>query len=293
MSRHGPFGAGRSGDPVGAQDPVDRLLAEVTEPQTKLVPGADGLRGHCAIVTGGATGIGRAIALELAGNGVHIAFNWVDEGDGRTEEAAHHTTTELRQLEVNVLSRECDVRDPAAVGSFVREVVEALDGVHILINNAGIGRDRALWRMEDDEWADVIDTNLTGAFNMIRAVAPIMRAQQYGKIVNITSVHGLRSEFGLANYASSKAGLIGLTHSAAVELGRANVNVNAVAPGYIRTTRLTDGVSPEVLDRARERSVLRRLGDPQDVANVVVFLCGEGARHVTGTVIPVDGGYML
>jgi NAD(P)-dependent dehydrogenase (short-subunit alcohol dehydrogenase family) len=147
--------------------------------------------------------------------------------------------------------------------------------------------------MEDHEWSEVLDTNLTGAFNMIRAVAPIMRAQQYGKIVNITSVHGLRSEFGLANYASSKAGLIGLTHSAAVELGRSNVNVNAVAPGFIRTTRLTDGVSPEVLDRARDRSVLRRLGDPQDVANVVAFLCGEGARHVTGAVIPVDGGYML
>jgi NAD(P)-dependent dehydrogenase (short-subunit alcohol dehydrogenase family) len=147
--------------------------------------------------------------------------------------------------------------------------------------------------MEDEEWADVLGTNLTGAFNMIRAVAPIMRAQQHGKIVNITSVHGLRSEFGLANYASSKAGLIGLTHSAAVELGRANINVNAVAPGYIRTTRLTSGVSPEVLDRARDRSVLHRLGDPQDVANVVVFLCGEGARHVTGAVIPVDGGYML
>jgi NAD(P)-dependent dehydrogenase (short-subunit alcohol dehydrogenase family) len=272
---------------------VDRLIAEVTDPKPKPAPGADGLRGHCAIVTGGATGIGRAIGLELARNGVHVAFNYLAEGDGRIHEAAQATATELRQLEVDVLARECDVRDAAAVNAFVREVVEALDGVHVLVNNAGIARDRALWRMEDDEWSEVLDTNLTGAFNMIRAVAPIMRAQQYGKIVNITSVHGLRSEFGLANYASSKAGLIGLTHSAAVELGRANINVNAVAPGYIRTTRLTDGVSPEVLDRARDRSVLRRLGDPQDVANVVVFLCGEGARHVTGAVIPVDGGYML
>jgi 3-oxoacyl-[acyl-carrier protein] reductase len=292
VSRHG-FGAGRGGDRVEAQDPVDRLLAEVADPQPELVPGAGGLRGHCALVTGGATGIGRAIALELARNGVHIAFNYLDEGDGRIEGAAQATAAELRLLEVDVLCRECDVRHTDAVTSFVREVVEALDGVHILVNNAGIARDRALWRMEDHEWSEVLDTNLTGAFNMIRAVAPIMRAQQYGKIVNITSVHGLRSEFGLANYASSKAGLIGLTHSAAVELGRSNVNVNAVAPGFIRTTRLTDGVSPEVLDRARDRSVLRRLGDPQDVANVVVFLCGEGARHVTGAVIPVDGGYML
>jgi 3-oxoacyl-[acyl-carrier protein] reductase len=106
-------------------------------------------------------------------------------------------------------------------------------------------------------------------------------------------VHGLRSEFGLSNYAASKAGMIGLTRSAAVELGPSNINVNAVAPGYIRTTRLTDGVSPEVLDRARERTVLGRLGDPQDVANVVVFLCSERARHLTGAVIPVDGGHML
>jgi 3-oxoacyl-[acyl-carrier protein] reductase len=120
-----------------------------------------------------------------------------------------------------------------------------------------------------------------------------MRDNQYGKIVNVSSVHGIRSEFGLANYAASKAGIIGLTRSAAIELGPSNVNVNAIAPGYIRTTRLTAGVPPEVLDRARERSVLGRLGDPQDVASVVVFLCSELARHITGAVIPVDGGHLL
>jgi NAD(P)-dependent dehydrogenase (short-subunit alcohol dehydrogenase family) len=147
--------------------------------------------------------------------------------------------------------------------------------------------------MEDDEWQDVINVNLTGAFNMIRAIAPILRAQQHGKIINIASVHGLRSEFGLSNYTASKAGLIGLTRSAAIELGPSNINVNAVAPGYIRTTRLTDGVAPEILDRARERTVLGRLGDPQDVAGVVLFLCSERARHITGAVIPVDGGHTL
>jgi len=256
-----------------------------------MVP--SGLRGSAAIVTGGATGIGKAIALALAEHGVHIAINWLDEGDGRMMEAAHHTAAQLRQLEVRVISRECDVRDSGQVRDFVDLVHSEFDGLHILINNAGVGRDRALWRMEDEEWDVVIDTNLTGAFHMIRRVAPIFRAQQFGKIVNVTSVHGLRSEFGLANYASSKAGMIGLTRSAAVELGPSNINVNAVAPGYIRTTRLTDSVAPEILDRARERSVLGRLGDPQDVANVVVFLCSEQARHVTGAVIPVDGGYML
>jgi len=287
------FGAGHGPEPARTQDPVERLIAEVTEPETRAAVDVHGLRGACAVVTGGATGIGRATALELARHGVHIAFNYIDDGEGRVAEAAQVTAAELRQLEVGVLARECDVREPAAVNEFVSEAAEILDGLHILVNNAGIARDRALWRMEDDEWADVVDTNLTGAFNMIRAVAPILRGQQYGKIVNVASVHGLRSEFGLSNYASSKAGMIGLTRSAAVELGRSNINVNAVAPGYIRTTRLTDGVSPEVLDRARDRSVLRRLGDPQDVANVVVFLCSENARHVTGAVIPVDGGYML
>jgi 3-oxoacyl-[acyl-carrier protein] reductase len=285
-----------NGHPTGPQvadQAVEQLLAEVveeTQPQPQRM--YDELRGTGAIVTGGATGIGRAIALELARHGVHIAFNYLDSGDGRIEAEAERTANELRGM-VTVVCRSCDVRDAAAVNAFVAEADQALAGLHILVNNAGIARDRALWRMEDDEWSDVLDVNLTGAFNMIRAIAPVLRAQQHGKIVNVASVHGLRSEFGLANYAASKAGMIGLTRSAAVELGPSNINVNAVAPGYIRTTRLTDGVSPEVLDRARERTVLGRLGDPQDVADVVVFLCSERARHITGAVIPVDGGHML
>ena len=291
-SRHGPqdYGTG----PHVADQAVEQLLAEVIE-ETQPYPERllNELRNTGAIVTGGATGIGRAIALELARHGVHIAFNYLDDGDGRIRREAERTAADLRQLEVGVLVRECDVRDADAVNSFVAEADTSIGGLHILINNAGIGRDRALWRMEDEEWRDVIDVNLTGAFNMIRAIAPILRAQQYGKIVNIASVHGLRSEFGLSNYAASKAGLIGLTHSAAIELGPSNINVNAVAPGYIRTTRLTDGVAPEILDRARERTVLGRLGDPQDVASVVLFLCSERARHITGAVIPVDGGHTL
>lgn len=273
---------------------VEQFLAEVveeTQPQPERV--YNELFGTGAIVTGGATGIGRATALELARHGVHIAFNYLDSGDGRIAHEAERTANELRQMQVAVVCRACDVRDPEAVNAFVAEADQALSGLHILVNNAGIARDRALWRMEDEEWQDVIDTNLTGAFNMIRAIAPILRAQRHGKIVNVASIHGLRGEFGLSNYAASKAGLIGLTRSAAVELGPSNINVNAVAPGYIRTTRLTDGVAPEVLDFARERTVLGRLGDPQDVASVVVFLCSERARHLTGAIIPVDGGHML
>jgi 3-oxoacyl-[acyl-carrier protein] reductase len=276
-----------------ADEAVEQLLAEVVE-DTQPHPERlyNELHGTGAIVTGGATGIGRATCLELARHGVHIAFNYLDTGDGRIRADAERTATELRRM-VTVVCRSCDVRDPEAVNNFVAEADQALSGLHILVNNAGIARDRALWRMEDDEWRDVLEINLTGAFNMIRAVSPILRAQQHGKIVNVASVHGLRSEFGLSNYAASKAGLIGLTRSAAVELGPSNINVNAVAPGYIRTTRLTEGVSPEVLDRARDRTVLGRLGDPHDVANVVVFLCSERARHITGAVLPVDGGHML
>ena len=288
---------GASGPQVAARPTnaaVEELLAEVVE-QTKPHPAGlfDGMRGQCAVVTGGATGIGRAIVLELAKQGVHIAFNYLDDGDGRIEEEAERTASDLRQLEVRVLYRSCDVRDQHLVDSFVEEARQTLGDLHILVNNAGVARDRALWRMENEEWNEVIETNLSGTFHMIRSVAPIMRDNQYGKIVNVSSVHGIRSEFGLANYAASKAGILGLTRSAAVELGPSNINVNAVAPGYIRTTRLTAGVPPEVLDRARERSVLGRLGDPTDVASVVVFLCSELARHITGAVIPVDGGHLL
>lgn len=272
---------------------LEELLAQVVEEtQPRAAQWFADLRGRGAIVTGAATGIGRAIAIELARHGANIAFNYLGNGEGVREEA-QRTANQLRQLEVTVFSRECDIRESREVKAFVGAAREALGRVDILVNNAGIGRDRALWRMSDEEWDDVLSTNLTGAFNMIREIAPLFRSQQDGKIVNISSIHGLRSEFGLANYSASKAGLLGLTRSAAVELGPANVNVNAVAPGYIRTTRLTDAVPAEILDRARERSVLGRLGDPQDVANVVLFLCSEQARHITGAVIPVDGGHLL
>lgn len=304
----GPPHAGpESGDPVASSstppqltdiviaDPVEMLLEEVTEePQPQPVMYGSSLRGRFAIVTGGATGIGRAIALELARHGVHVAFNFFayDES-GEIEAEADRTASEIAQLEVRVICEKCDVRDSHAVERFVDTVIERFGGLNILVNNAGIGRDGALWRLSDDKWRSVIDTNLTGAFNMIRSAAPHFRRQHDGKIVNVSSVHGIRSEFGLANYSASKAGLLGLTRSAALELGPSNVNVNAVAPGYIRTTRLTSGVPAEILDTARERAVLGRLGDPQDVANVVVFLCSELARHITGAVIPVDGGHLL
>lgn len=273
---------------------VELLIEEVAGPETQphRLGNRHDLRGRAAIVTGASSGIGRAIALELAAEGVHVGFNFLDQGaTSRTE--AQSLARELRQMEVRVFCQACDVRSSRDVNAFVADAIQELGGLHILVNNAGIGADRALWRMSDHEWEAVLRTNLDGAFHFIRAVAPHFRAQEEGKIVNIASVHGIKSEFGLSNYAASKAGLLGLTRSAAVELGPRNVNVNAVAPGYIRTTRLTDRVPADLLDAARERSVLGRLGDPRDVAAVVLFLCSEAARHITGAVIPVDGGYLL
>ncbi len=290
-----PNGQDPTLEPNGT-DPGGKAVAQLLESVAEdPAPGAEysGMRSRSAIVTGGATGIGRAVALELASHGVNVAVNFLDGGDGSIRDEAERTAAELRMMEVAVHCAQCDVRDAGAVGRFVREAKERLGGLHILVNNAGIARDRALWHMTEDQWRDVLETNLTGSFHMIRAVAPTFRQQQYGKIVNVSSVHGIRSEFGLSNYAASKAGILGLTRSAAIELGPSNVNVNAVAPGYIRTTRLTEGVPADVLDRARERAVLGRLGDPQDVAHVVVFLCSEMARHVTGVVVPVDGGHLL
>jgi 3-oxoacyl-[acyl-carrier protein] reductase len=277
----------------GVEQAVEQLLDEVgTETEPQPILDLSRLRGQVAIVTGGSSGIGRAIVLELARCGTHIGFCFLDDGPTSRIEA-QGVARQLRQLEVRTYFRPCDVREPDDVRRFVAEVVGELGGVHILVNNAGIGRDGALWRMADHEWDAVVRTNLDGAFFFTRAVAPHMRAQEYGKIVNIASVHGERAEFGLSNYAASKAGMIGLTRSAAVELGPRNINVNAVAPGYIRTTRLTASVPSEILDRARERSALGRLGDPQDVAGAVLFLVSESARHITGAVIPVDGGYLL
>ncbi len=176
--------------------------------------------------------------------------------------------------------------------AFVETAQAELGGLHYLVNNAGIAHDGALWRLSDEAWCDVLDTNVTGAFNCTRAVAPVFRAQHYGRIVNVASHQAFRPGFGVSNYATSKAALVGLTKSAAVELGPSNVNVNAVAPGFVRTEMLSK-LPPEVLERAEKSAVLGRVAEPEDVARVVAFLCSDDARHVTGQVILVDGGLTL
>ncbi len=272
---------------------VDQLLEEVeSEREARELLRLEGFRGRGAIVTGASTGIGRAIALALAGSGVHIAFNFLAESEEDVA-AAERTTRDLEALGVTVLRRAVDCGNARRVRDFVQEAVEELGGLHILVNNAGVWRDRAIWKMSDEDWGDVIRTNLTGTFHFLREVGALFRSQEYGKVVNIASVHAQRTKFGTANYSASKAGIVALTRSAALELGPWNVNVNAVAPGYIRTTQLAQAVPSEILDEAREQSALGRLGDPQDVSGTVLFLCSEAARHITGAVLPVDGGYLL
>lgn len=298
----GPPGAGSPRSRASAdtdlkaevEDAVEQLIEETAIPETLPQPHAlsGDLRGKVALVTGGSRGIGRAVAQKFAAAGVHVGFTFLDAG-GRSRTEAQRVANQLRQMNVRVLAEACDVREPGDVRAFVSRALEELGGLHFVVNNAGIGLDRAIWQMSDHEWEAVVRTNLDGAFHVLRATSAHLRAQEWGKIVNIASVHAIQPEFGLSNYVASKAGLIGLTKSAALELGPRNINVNAVAPGYIRTHSLTDRVPAEILDRARDRSALERLGDPADVANVVLFLCSEGARHITGAVIPVDGGYLL
>jgi 3-oxoacyl-[acyl-carrier protein] reductase len=279
-------------DPSSLRSPASRPAGAVLEqpkPQAEL-PG--GFRGKVAMVTGGATGLGRSVAIEFGKLGCNVAFCFVDLPGRDVRETALLTETALSSMGVGVYADCCDVRDRAQVDRFVEKVREKFETIHFLVNNAGVANDGAHWRLTPAEWAEVIETNLTGAFNCTSAVAPIFRGQRFGKVVSVSSHLAGRPGFGVASYAASKAGLEGLTRAVAVELGPCNVNVNAVAPGFIRTERL-QLLPPEVIDKARKSSVLGRIAEPEDVARVITFLCSEEARHITGQTIVVDGGLSL
>ena len=243
-----------------------------------------GLAGCSALVTGGASGIGAAVAEALAREGCDVAI--VDRA------AATETLEAVKRAGRRAIAIAADVRDSDAAERAVTRVVEEFGRLDILVCNAGITADAALANMTEQQWNDVIDVNLKGCFNYTRAAARVFRGQNRGRIVNLSSINGMRGKFGQANYAASKAGVVALGKTAARELGRFNVNVNTVAPGMVRTA-LTRALPPETLERARSETVLGRLAEPEDVANAVVFLCSDRARHITGEVIQVDGGQYM
>ena len=243
--------------------------------------------GRVAVVTGGASGIGRACALELARKGAHLSIV-----DVAGEDVLIQTSHLLKDAGGRAVTFNADVTDHGKAARIISETRVRLGRLDILINAAGVNSDAPLWEMAESQWDRVVGVNLKGAFNYISAVSRVFREQRAGKIVNIASIQAWRGRFGISNYSASKAGIIGLTKSAAAELGRSNVNVNAVAPGFIRTP-MVERLPSRVLEEAEREAVLGRIGEPQEVASVVAFLCSEEARYITGEVVSVDGGQSL
>lgn len=245
------------------------------------------LENKTAIVTGGSRGIGRAICLALAKEGANVVTCYA-----KGAEAAEETVAMCKEYGVTAIAVQADVSKREDVDTLFEEALKLTGTVEILVNNAGITRDGLVMRMSDDDFNQVIDTNLRGAFYCMRAASKLMMKKRYGRIVTISSVVGVSGNAGQVNYAASKAGVIGMTKSMAKELASRNVTANAVAPGFI-TTDMTDVLPDNVKEQMSKDIPLARLGQPEDVANAVAFLVSDQAAYITGQVLHVDGGMVM
>jgi len=245
------------------------------------------LEGKVALVTGASRGIGRAIAIELAKNGADVVVNYAGN-----EAAALEVVGAIEALGRSASAVKCNVASAAEVEAMVSGAIERYGKVDILVNNAGITRDNLLMRMKEEEFDEVIDTNLKGVFNCIKAVTRPMMKQRSGRIVNISSVVGVLGNPGQANYVAAKAGVIGLTKSVARELASRNITVNCVAPGFIETD-MTDKLTPELKEAMLKQIPLAALGQPEQIAKVVRFLASDESSYMTGQTLHVDGGMYM
>lgn len=243
-----------------------------------------GLLGRAALVTGARSGIGAATAEALAREGCDVAIV-----DRVVDEVTDALVRRIEAAGPRAVALQSDVRSFAAADDAVRRTVLAFGRLDIVVASAGVTADAVSWKMTEAQWDAVLEVNLKGCFAIARAAAPVLRERQWGRVVLIGSINGRRGRFGQANYAASKAGVVGLGKTLARELGRFGVTVNVVAPGMVATP-LTAALPAEAVQRAEEESVLGRIGEPADVADAVTYLCSDRARHITGTVLSVDGG---
>ncbi|AMX84071.1 beta-ketoacyl-ACP reductase [Geobacillus subterraneus] len=245
------------------------------------------LEGKIALVTGASRGIGRAVALELARQGANVAVNYAG-----SEAKANEVVETIRSLGREAFAVQADVARAEDVERMVKTVLDQFGRLDILVNNAGITRDNLLMRMKEEEWDAVINTNLKGVFLCTKAVTRPMMKQRYGRIINVASVVGVIGNPGQANYVAAKAGVIGLTKTAARELASRNITVNAIAPGFI-TTDMTEALNAELKEEMLKQIPLARFGEPDDVARVAAFLASDAAGYMTGQTLHVDGGMVM
>ncbi len=246
-----------------------------------------GLTNKNAIVTGGSMGIGTAIALELANEGCNVAINY-----RRHDTEAQKVVEEILAMGRKAVAIKADVTSYTDAQKMVETVIEKFDALDILVCNAGINWDGVIWKMSEEQWDQVINVNLKGYFNYNKAAALIFKDQKSGKIVNLSSINGIRGKFAQTNYSASKGGEIAMSKALAKELGKFNVNVNVVAPGMVMT-EMARNIPPEFLNLAIDETVLGRIATADDVAHLVAFLCSDKARHITGEVFKIDGGQYI